>query len=80
MGARQTSRRIFERLREEANGCLLGKMVAPKTTKRDSGRQEGRMGKIVVRRVGGMDSFCCSVRRIRKLDFGKEDDFGNMIS
>jgi hypothetical protein len=55
-------------------------MVAPKTTKRDSGRQEGRMGKIVVRRVGGMDSFCCSVRRIRKLDFGKEDDFGNMIS
>jgi len=55
-------------------------MVAPKMTKRDSGRQEGRMGKIVVRRVGGMDSFCCSVRRIRKSDFGKEDDFGSMIS
>jgi len=33
------SRRIFERLREEANGCLLGRMVAQgrKTTKRDSG-------------------------------------------
>jgi hypothetical protein len=24
------SRRIFERLREEANGCLLGKVVAQK--------------------------------------------------
>jgi len=60
-------------------------MVAPKMTRRDSGRQEGRMGKIVVRRivvrrVGGMDSFCCSVKRIRKSDFGKEDDFGSMIS
>jgi len=55
-------------------------MVAPKTMKRDSRRQEGRMGRIIVRRVGGMDSFCCLVRRIRKSDFGKEDDFGSMIS
>ncbi len=31
------SRRIFERLQEEANGCLLGKMVAPNTTKRELG-------------------------------------------
>jgi hypothetical protein len=50
------SRRIFERLREEANGCLLGRMVVQKrkTMMRDS---EGRMGRIVVRRVGGMHNF-----------------------
>ncbi len=57
-----------------------GKMVAPKTTRRDSGGQEGRMGRIVVRKVGRMDSFYCLVRKIRKFDFGKEDNFGNMIS
>jgi hypothetical protein len=27
-----------------------------------------------------MDSFCCSVRKIKKSDFGKEDNFGNMMS
>jgi hypothetical protein len=57
-----------------------GKMVAPKMMRRDSGGQEGRMGGIVVRKVGGMDSFCCSVRKIKKSDFGKEDNFGNMMS
>jgi hypothetical protein len=56
------------------------KIVAPKTTRRDSGGQEGRMGGIVVRKVGGMDSFCCSVKKIKKFDFGKEDNFGSMIS
>ncbi len=54
--------------------------MAPKTTRRDSGGQEGRMGRIVVRKVGRMDSFYCLVRKIRKFDFGKEDNFGNMIS
>jgi hypothetical protein len=49
--------------------------VTPKTTRRDSGTQEGRMGRIIVRKVKGMHSFCGSVRRIRKSDFGKEDDF-----
>jgi hypothetical protein len=38
------------------------------------------MGGIVVRKVGGMDSFCCSVRKIRKSDFGREDNFGSMIN
>jgi len=54
------SRRIFERLQEEANGCLLGRMVAQerKKTRRDSGGHEGRMGRIIVRRVGGMHNFC----------------------
>jgi hypothetical protein len=33
------------------------------------------MRRIVVRRVGGMTVFGGSVRRIRKSDFGKEDDF-----
>jgi len=33
-----------------------------------------------VRKVGGMDSFCCSVKKIKKFDFGKEDNFGSMIS
>ncbi len=59
MGAGQKqSRRIFEKLREEANGCLLGRMVAEerKTTRRVGG-QKGRMGRIVVRRVGGMHNF-----------------------
>ncbi len=83
MGAGQKrSRRIFERLQEEANGCLLGRMVAEerkKMTKRMGG-QEGRMGRIVVRRVGGMHNFCCSMRRIRKSNFGKEEDFISMIS
>jgi hypothetical protein len=51
-----------------------------KTRRRDSGGQEGRMGGIVVRKVGGMDSFCCSVRKIRKSDFGREDNFGSMIN
>ncbi len=76
------SRRIFERLRKEANGCLLGRMVAQeeKTTRRDSGGHEGRMGRIVVKRVGGMHNFCCLARKIRKSDFGKEEDFISMIS
>jgi len=76
------SRRIFERLQEEANGCLLGRMVAQerRTTRRDSRGHEGRMGRIVVRRVGGMHNFCCSARKIRKSDFGKEEDFINMIN
>jgi hypothetical protein len=46
-----------------------------KTTRRDSRRQEGRMRRIVVRRVGGMTVFSGSVKRIRKSDFGKEHDF-----
>ncbi len=46
-----------------------------KTTRRDSRRQEGRMRRIVERRVGGMTVFGGSMRRIRKSDFGKEDDF-----
>jgi len=38
------------------------------------------MGRIVVRIVGGMQNFGCSVKRIKKLDFGKEEDFISMIS
>jgi hypothetical protein len=34
------SRRIFERLWEEANGCLLGKVVAQKKKKNDEERFE----------------------------------------
>ncbi len=45
------------------------------TTRRDSRRHEGRMRRIVVRRVGGMTVFSGSVKRIRKSDFGKEHDF-----
>jgi len=51
-----------------------------KMTRRDSEGQEGRMGRIVVGRVRGMHDFGCSVRRIRKSDFGKEEDLVNMIS
>jgi len=55
------SRRIVERLREEANGCLLGRMVAQtrKTTE--------------VIRDRGMHNLGCSVRGMRKWDFGKEE-------
>jgi hypothetical protein len=64
------SRRIFERLQEEANGCLLGKWWLQ--------NEEGRMGGRVVKKVRGMDCFCGSVRKIRKSDFGKEIIFGSM--
>jgi len=55
------SRRIVERLREEANGCLLGRMVAQarKTTEEIRDR--------------GMHSLGCSVRGMRRWDFGKEE-------
>jgi hypothetical protein len=50
------NRRIFKKLREEANGCLLEKWLLLRTTRGDSGSKEGRMRGIVVSEVGGMES------------------------